>query len=202
MSAAMRRRTLLTAVAALAATLSALPASAADPAAAVVQRLNDGLIAMMKAPKSIGVHGRYARLAPVVSATFNLPAMTQTVVGPAWDRFSTADRAHAVAAFTRLTAGSYAANFQGWSGESFVIDGVQNRGDDKVVQTHLAKPGAPPVALLYQVHKAAKGWGIVDVYFGGVSQVAAERGEFAGAVAQGPAAFTAALNAKADKLLK
>ena len=201
MTAPMHRRAVLTAAVALAAA-PALPAFAADPAAAVVQRLNDGLIAMMKAPKSIGVPGRYAKLAPVVSATFNLSAMTQTVVGPAWDRFSAADRAHAVAAFARLTAGSYAANFQGWSGESFVIEGVQDRGDDKVVQTHLAKPGAAPVALLYQVHRAAKGWGIVDVYFGGVSQVAAERSEFAGAVAQGPAAFAAAHTAKADKLLQ
>ncbi len=180
----------------------ASPALAADPAASVVQRLDNAIIGAMKAPKSVGAKGRYRQLEPVVSATFNLPAMTQDVAGPAWDRFSASDRAKATAAFTRLTVASYAANFQGFAGESFVVDGVQNRGDDKIVQARLVRPNAAPVPILYQVHQSARGWGIVDVYFAGVSQVAAQRSELAPSVAQGPAAMTAYLNAKADKLLK
>jgi len=198
----MVRRALVALAGAAAVALAAGPVFAADPASRLVQRLNDALVASMKAPKSVGVKGRYAKLAPVVAAAFDLPIMTQTVVGPTWDRYSTVERARAIAAFKRVTVASYAANFQNWAGESFAIDGVQTRGEDRIVQTRLLKPGGAPVALLYQVHQAQGGWGIVDVYFGGVSQVAAERAEFAAAAAQGPAAFTAALNAKADKLLK
>ena len=67
----------------LALILSALPASAADPAASGVARFNAALLGAMHAGKTLGVAGRFRVLAPAVRRAFDLPAMTGAVVGPA-----------------------------------------------------------------------------------------------------------------------
>jgi len=132
-----------------------------------------------------------------------MPTMTGFAVGPAWASFTPAQKSQAVAAFTRLSVANYAKNFDGWSGESFVIDGVQVRGADKIVQTRLVRAGAAPVSLLYRMRQSGGAWKIIDVYYGAISQLTTRRSEFAGPVAQGGApALIAHMNQAADKLLK
>ena len=98
----------------------AAPAVAAsDPAAQRVEALDDALLAAMKSGKAAGAHARYDRLLPVVERSFDLPVMTAYAVGPAWSTFSEADKTALVRAFTKLSAASYAHNFDSYSGERF-----------------------------------------------------------------------------------
>jgi phospholipid transport system substrate-binding protein len=66
----------------------ATPASAADapPAdvTAPIRAFYAALLDVMKRAKALGIRGRYDTLAPVVAATFDLPAMTRISVGPRW----------------------------------------------------------------------------------------------------------------------
>ncbi|HWA62338.1 MAG TPA: ABC transporter substrate-binding protein [Caulobacteraceae bacterium] len=177
-------------------------ATQSDPAAARIETFDSALLDTMKNAKSLGVQGRYRRMAPAVEAAYDLPTMTRFAVGPAWDKFTPAQQQQMIAAFTRLSVANYAHNFDGWSGESFVIDGVQARGADKIVTTRMVRPNAAPVSLIYRMRQAGGGWKIIDVYYGAISQLTTRRSDFAGPAAKGAPSLIAHVNQLADNLMK
>jgi len=174
-----------------------------DPAAARIEAFDASLIETMKQGPALGAKGRYRMLTPVVERAFDLPLMTQFAVGPAWAKFSAADRRALTAAFTRLTAASYAHNFDRFAGERFVVDPlVQTRGPDRIVQSHLTPAHGAPVSLTYRMRSDGGSWRIVDVYYGAVSQLTTRRADFAGPLAAGGAAgLIGHLDALVAKLL-
>ena len=194
-------RTLVAAAAVLLLPAAPLIAQAPDPARAIVQSLDDGLLSIMKAGKAAGVAGRSARIAPVVDRAFDLPLMTRLVVGPAWNTMSPTDQTALVAAFRRMTIGQYARNFDGWSGEAFTIaPQVEERGGDKLVRTTLSGSGAP-IAISYRLRQSGGQWKIIDVFYkNAISQLATRRADFASVLASGgPKALIAHLDQLATK---
>lgn len=175
--------------------------AASDPGATKVESFDTALLDSMKSGASTAE--RYRRLAPVIDRTFNLTAMTQFAVGPAWSSFTPAQQQAAVAAFTKLTIASYAHNFSGFSGEHFELDpNVATRGPDKIVTTHLIRPNEAPVALIYRMRLAGDSWKVIDIFYGAISQLTTRRSDFAASIASGGApALIAHLNALSDKLM-
>ena len=188
----------------LLATPSARAAAAADPAAARIEAFDGALLDTMKGGRGLGAKGRYRKLAPVVESTFDLPLMTRFAVGPAWTTMSDADHQALVKAFARLSAASYAHNFDQFGGERFDVDAkVETRGADKIVQSHLIAPHGAPVALTYRMRQTPEGWKIVDVYYGAISQLTTRRSDFAAPLASGGAkGLLAHLDALTQKLLE
>ena len=159
----------------------------------------------MKNAKSLGVQGRYNKLAPAVDAAFDFEAMTQAIVGPDWASMSAADRKSIMDAFRRTTIAQYARNFDDYSGEQFATNPqVQDRSGEKIVTTQMTRSGKSPVQFIYKLDNAHGGWKIDDVYANGfVSQVATKRSEYAATLKTGGAAsLTQKLNALADMNLK
>jgi phospholipid transport system substrate-binding protein len=176
-----------------------------DPAAAQVDGFDNALLGVMKQADQLGVRGRARRLTPEIERAFNLRAMTQFAVGPSWATMSDAEHSALIAAFTRYSAASYAHNFDGYSGEKFVIDpNVVSRGPDKVVVTQLIPGHGDPVVIDYRMRNDGGTWKIIDVLFKGtISQLTTRRSDFAATVAQGGAtALIAHMDAQTEKLLK
>ena len=203
-----RRRDALRALVATAA-LVAVRAPAQAPAGADVQapirRFYDALLDVMKRAKTLGVRGRYDVLAPVIGATFDLPAMTRIAVGPKWTTIPAAEQAQLIDAFSRMTIANYASRFDGYSGEKFEIEpDVETRTSGSVVHTRIVQPGGEPVTLNYLLRKAGGAWKIVDVYLTGtISELATRRAEFASILdSGGAAALVASLRAQADRLMQ
>jgi len=111
---------------------SVTQAQAADPAAQVIDRFDDALLAVMKDAKRLGPRGRFERLEPAISRAFDLPAMTRFAVGSSWSGLAPADQQALVRAFSRMTVATYAHNFDGYGGERFVIDKVDARGPENL----------------------------------------------------------------------
>ena len=164
-------------------------AQAGDPARAPVQALDTGLLQIMKAGKAAGRAGRTATIAPVVDRAFDIPLMTRLAVGPSWTAIAPADQTALVAAFRRLTASQYAANFDGWSGETFAIDPqVDSRSGDKLVKTTLTQAHGGPVAISYRLRDTGSGWRIIDVFYkNAISQLSTRRSDFAAILQTGGA---------------
>lgn len=179
----------LRAAAALALVLPAPLLAQADPAVAPVQALDSGLLQIMKAGKAAGKAGRAAAIGPVVDRSFDLPLMTRLAVGTTWPTIAPADQQALVAAFRRLTVAQYAANFDGFSGESFAIQPqVESRAGDKLVRTTLNQPKGSPEQLNYRLRNSGGGWRIIDVYYrNSVSQLATRRSDFASILQSGGA---------------
>jgi len=176
-----------------------------DPAAAQVDGFDNALLGVMKQASQLGVRGRARKLTPEIERAFNLTAMTRFAVGPAWSSMSEADHAALVAAFTRFSAASYAHNFDGYSGEKFVVDpNVVTRGPDKIVVTQLIPGHGETVVIDYRMRNDGGTWKIIDVLFKGtISQLTTRRSDFAATLAQGgAAALVAHMDAQTEKLLK
>jgi phospholipid transport system substrate-binding protein len=162
------------------------------------------LLETMKEAKRLGIEGRYKKLAPVITATFDLPAMTRIAVGPAWTSLTPEEQAAITSAFSRMTIATYASRFDGYDGERFEVDPkVVERGADRIVNTRLIPKTGDAVSLSYLLRSSGGDWKIVDVYLSGtISELATRRSEFAALLKSGGAeALQRSLRARADKLL-
>jgi phospholipid transport system substrate-binding protein len=177
-------------------------AEVSDPAAQVMDSFDHTLLDTMKQAKSLGVQGRFRKMEPAVRATFDLQAMMQAATFPYWAKMSAADQTALVAAFGRFSAATYAHNFDQYSGQKFVISGVDTRLPDKLVRTQLVLSSGP-INLVYRMRESDGRWRIIDVFYNGaISQLAQQRSDFGASLsAGGPSALIKKLNDQADRLL-
>ena len=167
------------------------PALAAPPGAvaaedgaapAVIRRLYDALLAAMKTGRQQSFAQRYERLAPVVSAAFDLGLMSRLAVGPDWARLTPDQQQRVRDAFARYTIATYANRFDDYGGERFEIEPAPVANPNgSVVQSRIVKSNGEKVSLDYLMRRSADGnWKIIDVYLSGtVSELASRRSEFA-----------------------
>jgi len=165
------------------------PAQAQSAATEVVERFHAALIGVMRDAQRLGVRARYERLAPVMAQSFDLAAMARIAVGPPWTGLPPAEQATLTEAFTRWSIATYAARFDGFSGESFTTTGTQTQPNgDALVRTTLNRTGGQePVLLSYLLRGNPPR--IVDIYLTGtISELASRRAEFTALIREGGAA--------------
>jgi phospholipid transport system substrate-binding protein len=153
----------------------------------VVERLHATLLEVMRTAGELGYSGRYQRLEPVVRQSYDLPFMLRIAVGPTWEELSESDRARLLDLFTEMSVANYAANFKGYSGESFEITGERPGPRDAVViESKLNRPSDKPVGLDYVLKQSEDGWRIIDVLLDAkFSELAKQRSEFAAVLKDG-----------------
>ena len=154
----------------------------ADPAqaAAVVDRLHAALLDAMRRAGELGYAGRREALAPVLAASFDFPFMSRLALGSEWRRLDEMQRQRWVSTFQDLSLATYAARFDGFSGESFATDATEGAARDTVlVKTRLVRADDEPVHLNYRLRQNGGNWRIIDIYLNEtVSEVALRRSEF------------------------
>ena len=145
----------------------------------VVERLHASLLNIMKEAKEMGYQGRYDRLAPVITASFDFPFIAKIVVGRYWEGFSDEEKKKFVDTFTRLSVATYAGRFDGYSGERFkVISSKETRRGLVVVRTLLIKSEGDKIELDYILHKNENKWNIINVIADGVSDLSLKRTDY------------------------
>ena len=166
----------------------ALPARADLPAAArqPVETLSQTLLETMRAADTLGFEGRRDKLAPVLRRTFDFPFMARVAAGRHWSRLSPAQRDRLAEQFAAMSIATYAARFDGYSGQSFDVQEPQRGPQNAViVPSRLVKPDGTAVALDYRMRQDESGaWRIVDVYLKGrFSELASKRSEYTSVLA-------------------
>jgi len=171
-------------IAALALILTALcvlPATAETDPAAPIHRLCDALIESMKQGEQAGIQAREAKLRPVVTSTYDMPAVTRNTLGVAANKLSPEDLQKLSDAYSRFSVATYADQFAKFDGEHFEI-GAPHPGAQPntiVVPTVIVGGDGSRTGIDYVMHEANGGWAIIDVLFNGsISQVAVRRSEF------------------------
>ncbi|MGH7039912.1 MAG: MlaC/ttg2D family ABC transporter substrate-binding protein [Stellaceae bacterium] len=177
---------------------AALPASGGD----TVREFYAVLLGTMKNARSLGESGRYARLAPVIRQTFDLPLMTQMAVGPAWSSLSADQRQQLIRAFGRYMSAVYADRFDHYAGEQLRVISERPAASGLVVNSEIVRADGTPVSIDYLMRRHGGSWQIADVYLNGtISTLATHRSEFAGILEKsGVLGLIAALNRKADRI--
>lgn len=164
------------------------PAAADDPTgpSEVVARLNATLLDVMKNAERLGYEGRYERLAPVLSETFNFALMARVSVGRHWSKLSAAQRERLVDAFTRMSIATFASRFNGYAGETMEVLGEEEGLRKSVlVRNQLVKSDGEVIPLHYLMRKFKAGWRAVDVHLDAkFSEVATKRAEYTSVIAR------------------
>lgn len=190
--------------AAFVALVPATTARAAAPApTALVEDFHATLVAVMKDSKVLGFKGRYERLAPAITGTFHLRLMTQITSGPSWRDASESQKQALVTAFSKVSVATYAARFDGFSGQHFETLGTKSGlQETQLVMTKLVNPGGDDVALTYVTKKVEGSWRVIDVVLDtGISELAVRKSEYRQILQQGGiAGLTQTLNEKAAEL--
>jgi len=168
----------------------------------VVRSFYGVLLGTMRDGPMLGQSGRYARLAPVVDRTFDIPTMTRLAIGPAWATLSPAQQQQVLGAFDHYVAATYADRFDSHSGEQLQVTGERPNGADVIVQTKIVKSNGEETRLDYLMRQDQGFWRISDVYLDGtISQLAVHRSEFHSILQrQGVDGLVMALNRKVDLL--
>jgi phospholipid transport system substrate-binding protein len=200
-----RRRWCMVALASVGAAFISAPRAMADPTAvAPIQTLCDALIAVMKAGHSAPFQQRFNTLAPVVDQVFDLPAVLQVSVGPAWTSLTPDQQTTLEVAFRRYTLANYVSNFDNFAGQHFVVepDTKSLPSGEQLAQTKIVSASGESHDLDYVMRNVGGSWKAVDVLAdGSISRVAVQRSDFRRLVARGGAqALIESLNQKTNDL--
>lgn len=152
-----------------------------DTPRATIEKLNAALLDVMQNAQALGYEGRYERLAPVLTEVYNFPIMAQISVGrSSWNGFDDAQRQQFVQSFSDMSIATYAARFDGYSGERFEIVGNEEGPRGSIlVRSRLVRPNDQPVALNYVLRDFGGQWRILDVLLEGTySEMSRQRAEF------------------------
>lgn len=179
---------------------AAQPATPAEQAATpAVERLDAGLLDVMKRAKDLGYEGRRKTLEPIVTDVYDLEFMARTAAGKHWRTLSEAQQRKLVDTFSRMTIANYAGRFTGYGGERFEIRGEEAAGQGTMlVRTALVGP-TETTALDYRLRRGPDGrWRIIDVFLNGtVSELALRRSEYSAVIErEGFDALLASLESK------
>ena len=150
-----------------------------DAAVQPVERLHARLLHVMRQADELGFVGRRDRLRRVVAEGFDLPYICRLMLGRHWKKLDTTQRDRMVAVFTDLSVATYAARFDGFSGERFdTLKTEALKKGRKLVRTELRKADGSAVQLNYIVHPVDSRWKIVNVIAEGVSELSLKRAEY------------------------
>lgn len=177
----------LVVIVAVAVACAPFPTRAENPptaARAPVERLTTTLLEAMKNAETLGFEGRFEKLAGILPEVFDFQFMARLSAGRYWEKLNESERTRYVDHFARMSTATFAARFDGYSGQRFdVLEAHDGPRGAVFVPTKIVKPAGDPVSIDYLVRKVAHDWRIVDIYLAGkYSEVATKRAEYTSVV--------------------
>jgi phospholipid transport system substrate-binding protein len=172
---------------------------AAETAGLTVDNLHNNLIESMKAAENSSFQARYSMLEPVILAEFDFDSIARIVIGRDWKDLSQEKQQSFLDKFSALSIATYVSRFDGFSGESFVVDEIdQKKPDQVIVKTRLITSDGESVSLDYMVHETKSDWRILNVIAQGISDLSLKRSEYRSIIKHD--GFDALLQALDEKL--
>jgi phospholipid transport system substrate-binding protein len=169
----------------LAVSLVATLARADDPRS-VVSSLHAALVETATAVPPLTLEARYERLVPVVAATHDLEYIAELTIRRQWQGFDADERERFTAAFTRLSAMTYASRFDAVDNDTFRILNVSDTSAPRVqVDAEIVRGEERNIPLQYTLEDRGAGWRIVNIFADGVSDLALRRAEYQRILADG-----------------
>ena len=145
--------------------LAGLSSSEAASPRERIETLNATLLDIMQNADSLGYAGRYEKLQPVMEGLYDFALMSRIAAGAYWKKLDDDKKAQLTDAFSRMSVATYAARFDGYSGEMFeIVSAKKSVRDTVLVKTRLIKSDGSPIALNYLTRPRDGEWRIIDVF--------------------------------------
>ena len=145
-----------------------------------IEQFDATLLQVMKQAKALSYAGRYRRLAPEIRRLFDFHTIAMLSMGNYWDKLNPAQQHILETTMRHYTIATYAARFDGYSGESFSIkSSAPLSGQVSVVYSTLLERDGKSHDFDYLLHPVDGHWRVINVVADGVSDLSVKRAEFA-----------------------
>ena len=156
----------------------------------LIQNTVQEVLAVVKQDKDIQAGNKEKVLALVdakIVPHFDFVRMTQLAVGKYWRSASAEQKQTLVKEFRTMLVRTYTAAFSGYRNQAVEVTPVKMAAADTevTVKTKILKPGAPAIAVNYEMEKTADGWKVFDLSTEGSSLVMSSRSTFAQQIQDG-----------------
>jgi phospholipid transport system substrate-binding protein len=150
---------------------------------ALVKRVTDEVLVIIKADKDLqsGNSRKVAELADAkVLPHFDFARMTRLAVGRNWQQASDAQKEQLVKEFRTMLVRTYSTSLTAYRNQTIEVKPVKMAAADKevTVRTAVIQQGGPPIPIDYAMERADSGWKVYDVVIDGASLVTTYRGSF------------------------
>ena len=160
-----------------------LVAGAQEAPDALVKRVTDELLAIIKADKELQA-GNQRKVFEVAETKvlphFDFARMTRLAVGRNWQQASDAQKEALIKEFRTLLVRTYSSSLSAYRNQTIEVKPLKMGAGDKeaTVRTAVIQQGGPPIPIDYSMEKEAAGWKVYDVVIDGVSLVTTYRSSF------------------------
>ena len=158
-------------------------AAAEETPDALVKRVADEILAIIKADKDMqnGNSAKVVELAEQkVLPHFDFERMTRLAVGRNWSQASDAQKQALIKEFRTLLVRTYSTSLSQYRNQTIDVKPTKVAASDKeaTVRTAVIQQGGPPIPIDYAMEKVDSGWKVYDVVIDGASLVTTYRGTF------------------------
>jgi phospholipid transport system substrate-binding protein len=177
-------------LATLAAALLPAIALAQESPEALVKRVSDEVLAIVKSDKDVA-NGNTAKVVQLaeqkVLPHFDFERMTRLAVGKNWSQANDAQKQALVKEFRTLLVRTYSSSLGQYRNQAIEVKPGKTAAADKetTVRTQIVQQGGPPIPIDYSMEKKDSGWMVYDVVIDGASLVTTYRGTFNDQVQRG-----------------
>jgi len=165
-------------------------AAAQEQPEALVRRVTDEVLAIVRSDKDLQ-NGNQAKVVELAEAKvlphFDFERMTRLAVGKNWNQANDAQKQELVKQFRTLLVRTYSSSLSQYRNQTIDVKPGKTAPADKTatVRTAVIQQGGPPIPIDYSMEKADSGWKVYDVVIDGASLVTTYRGTFNDQVQRG-----------------
>ena len=167
-----------------------LLAAAQETPDALVKRVTDEVLAIIKSDKDLqaGNIQKVVELAEQkVLPHFDFTRMTRLAVGRNWQQANDAQKESLTKEFRTMLVRTYSTSLSAYRNQTIEVKPLKMAAGDKevTVRTQVVQQGGPPIPIDYAMEKADSGWKVYDVVIDGASLVTTYRSSFNDQIAKG-----------------
>jgi phospholipid transport system substrate-binding protein len=171
----------LTALVGLGAPRPAAAAGSGDPAI-FVHEFSDQAIGVLADHSLSGAHRQQA-FRELLTAGFDVKAISRFVLGRYWRRATEAERAEFTGLFEDLIVATYSRKFSDYSGQTLKVEAIREENEKMAaVASRILRKGGEPIRIDWRLLRRGDSWRIVDVVVEGMSMVLSQRSEYAAVI--------------------
>ncbi len=171
----------LAALLALGAPRPAAAAELGDPAA-FVHDFSVQAIGVLADHSLSGAH-RQKAFRDLLTAGFDIEAISRFVLGRYWRKATEAERAEFTSLFEDLVVATYSRKFSDYSGQTLKVEAIRVENEKMAaVSSRILRQSGEPIRIDWRLLRRGESWRIVDVVVEGMSMVLSQRSEYAAVI--------------------
>lgn len=149
----------------------------------LVRKVTEDVLAAVKSDKALQAGDREKALALAeekVLPHIDFAEATKLAVGKAWSTATPEQQKKLVDGFRAMLVRIYSNAIEAYRGQTMKVQPASTKpgANEVTVRNQYIRPGQPPVAVDYAMHKTPQGWKIYDITVEGMSLVLTYRAEF------------------------